>query len=189
MYLKFNNILAKHENYLLPAEYKEVEYVYTNGGNAVAYVEPVDNMKNLYVKLGIMKTNTETAEQGFFGIGSFLELYFLNGKINDYLSISLISPVSGSPVEPNTKIDVVALMQPHAVRGTSVLIGQYRINRFTFYGNIYYAQIIDANSGNMLLDFVPCRRVSDDVVGFYDRVTGLFYQNVGSGTFVAGPDK
>lgn len=36
-------------------------------------------------------------------------------------------------------------------------------------------------------EFVPCYRVSDGVVGLYDKVNGVFYTNLGTGTFGKGP--
>ena len=42
--------------------------------------------------------------------------------------------------------------------------------------------------GVKVLDLVPVVRLSDNEVGFYDRVTGEFLGNVGEGTLLAGPD-
>lgn len=50
---------------------------------------------------------------------------------------------------------------------------------------LYSFQISD---GNMLVrDFIPCIRISDNVVGLYDLQNNEFYTNKGSGTFIAGP--
>ena len=42
--------------------------------------------------------------------------------------------------------------------------------------------------GNIVMDFVPAKRNSDNAVGMYDMVSGTFYINAGSGTFTAGPE-
>lgn len=39
----------------------------------------------------------------------------------------------------------------------------------------------------LLGDFVPCKRVSDGVPGMYDAVSGTFFTNKGTGTFLSAP--
>ena len=48
---------------------------------------------------------------------------------------------------------------------------------------IYSCQIYD--NGVIVRDFVPCENENGEI-GMYDRVNDLFYQNAGSGTFIAG---
>ena len=49
-----------------------------------------------------------------------------------------------------------------------------------------YFKIID--NGNVVFHGIPARRNSDNVLGIYDTVSKTFKTNLGSGTFVAGPD-
>lgn len=37
-------------------------------------------------------------------------------------------------------------------------------------------------SGNLIRDLVPCERNSDKVIGLYDLVNNMFYENVGDNT-------
>ena len=53
-------------------------------------------------------------------------------------------------------------------------------------GKTYFYKLYDAN-GDLLRDMIPVRRNSDNVLGMYDRVTGTFFTNSGTGTFTAGP--
>ncbi|MBR6837984.1 MAG: hypothetical protein IKM94_00220 [Alphaproteobacteria bacterium] len=39
-----------------------------------------------------------------------------------------------------------------------------------------------------VINLIPAKRNSDNVVGMYDTVSGRFFTNAGSGTFVAGPE-
>jgi hypothetical protein len=41
---------------------------------------------------------------------------------------------------------------------------------------------------NLVRDYVPCYRKSDNVIGMYDLVNGKFYTNKGTGTFLKGND-
>lgn len=54
--------------------------------------------------------------------------------------------------------------------------GQMKLYYFKLYSN-----------GKLVRDFVPCKNASG-VAGFWDRVTGKFYQNSGTGSFTTGPE-
>lgn len=51
-------------------------------------------------------------------------------------------------------------------------------------GRIYSAQLF--TNGNLSHNYIPARRLSDNVLGMYDTVTGTFLTNAGTGTFTAG---
>ena len=55
---------------------------------------------------------------------------------------------------------------------------------YYFIGNIYRQQAYQ--NGVLVGDFIPAIRNSDNVVGMYDTVSGTFFTNAGTGTFVAG---
>ena len=40
----------------------------------------------------------------------------------------------------------------------------------------------------MIADYIPVKRNSDNVLGMYDTVSGTFFTNQGTGSFVAGPE-
>jgi len=41
--------------------------------------------------------------------------------------------------------------------------------------------------GDLIRDFVPCKRNYDNAIGLYDKANDKFYQNNGSGEIIAGP--
>ena len=51
---------------------------------------------------------------------------------------------------------------------------------------IYDLKFYEGDS--IVRNFIPARRNSDNVLGMYDTVSGTFFTNDGTGTFVAGPD-
>ena len=51
---------------------------------------------------------------------------------------------------------------------------------------IYYAKIWDDNN-SLVRDFIPVKDPSG-VVCLYDKVSGNFFYNAGTGNFIAGPD-
>ena len=51
---------------------------------------------------------------------------------------------------------------------------------------LYGCTITDMSTNTKLREFVPCYRMSDDVVGLYDLVSGTFFTNQGTGAFRKG---
>lgn len=56
------------------------------------------------------------------------------------------------------------------------------------YGSVKIHSVKQVDAGVTVLDLVPVRRLADDVLGMYDKVTGSFFTNQGSGTFTAGAE-
>ena len=52
-----------------------------------------------------------------------------------------------------------------------------------FTGWIYYLKIY--NAGSIVLNLLPAKRDSDEVIGMYDTVSGTFFTNGGTGVFTA----
>lgn len=57
--------------------------------------------------------------------------------------------------------------------------------RFGAMAKLYSCQIYD--NGTLVRDYIPCKNPSNKA-GLYDKVTGAFYGNAGTGDFVAGPE-
>lgn len=51
---------------------------------------------------------------------------------------------------------------------------------------VYRAKIYEGTT--LKMDFIPCYRKSDNIIGLYDLANGTFYTNAGSGTFIKGKD-
>ena len=51
---------------------------------------------------------------------------------------------------------------------------------------IYYCKIYDNNE--LVRDFIPTKRISDNVICMYDKITKQFFLNEGTGDFVPGPE-
>jgi hypothetical protein len=58
---------------------------------------------------------------------------------------------------------------------------------YTVKGAMYYAKIFNG-SNELVRNFIPARRNSDSVLGMWDTISGTFFTNSGSGTFIAGPE-
>lgn len=51
-----------------------------------------------------------------------------------------------------------------------------------------YGAWLKRDNNDLVLNLVPARRNSDNVVGMYDLVNNTFYTNGGAGAFIAGPE-
>ena len=60
------------------------------------------------------------------------------------------------------------------------------LGMYAFSGNVYYFSI--KKDGVLVGEFVPAKRTTDNQFGFYDRVSGNFFENSGTGAFVGGND-
>ena len=72
------------------------------------------------------------------------------------------------------------------------LFGNNNVDYQLGQGKIYEFIVIDLNSREYLLDFVPCRFMNenDEIEGgFYDLVSKTVFRNQGTGSFTIGPDK
>ena len=64
--------------------------------------------------------------------------------------------------------------------------GETTANKFYSKTRMYYLKFC-AQDGALLRDFVPCKRISDGVLGMYDVVSDTFFTNKGTGTFLSAP--
>ena len=67
--------------------------------------------------------------------------------------------------------------------GSNIVLFQH-YNRYQATMKLFDAKLkVD---GALVRHFVPCYRKSDDVIGLYDTINGVFYTNSGSGAFTKG---
>ena len=59
-------------------------------------------------------------------------------------------------------------------------------SRYDCNSKIYYCKVYDG-SDNLSREYIPAKRNSDGAIGMYDTVTNTFFENAGTGTFIAGP--
>ena len=103
------------------------------------------------------------------------------GKIYEIYANKNVLTVNGvSHTAEQAEFTATKSMCLGACDGYDTGVGNY------LHGRIYYAKIYD--NGTLVRDLVPCYRKSDGVIGMYDKVNHIFYQNAGTGTFGKGED-
>ena len=60
------------------------------------------------------------------------------------------------------------------------------MDNFAYY-KLYYFKVFNENNV-LILNLIPCYRLSDNTIGMYDMINDVFYTNSGSGAFIKGKD-
>ena len=198
----------------LPIAYQEVEYIKSTGTQYIdAGFAPTDETgAKLSFYKDFFSTETEN-QQAFFGALNdegnrpfAFRLYNLNWQTyfvdaSDPHSKSWVPfPITGS-VEMNFKNSRTCQLEQNGQKiqfSLSSLTYEWDSNLWIFAQNVgdthtvmwnarYCLKSMQITQGNDLIrDFVPCYRVSDNVAGLYDLVNDVFYTNAGEGTFIVG---
>ena len=103
---------------------------------------------------------------------------YRNGIFTDPLGNSIsLQPQSLSKVDAS-----IAVFGRHYIYHNNNTEGVNELGNVRVYSLKFF-------DGNVLVrDFIPCYRISDNEIGLYDTVNGVFYTNQGTGTFYKGPD-
>ena len=180
----------------LPTEYQEVEYIQSSG---TQYIDTgfVVNKSDSYV-LEIYGLFPSQA-QAYQGCNGYMQ-FFVSSKygINNESSISVGNrdtvriayanqtatlTVNGSQVESKSWA---------SYSGVNVKLGVLRMgdtNNSWFNGGAASGTIYGYKLWKdevLVSDCIPCYRKSDNIVGLYDLVNGVFYTNAGTGNFAKG---
>lgn len=125
--------------------------------------------------------------------GTTLDLYNIT-QINNRILYELINPnenqvqrkINGTLISPIVNKSVFSGTNPY-----TMLIGGFHNNSASFESrntNTQWYSVKIRNGLNLIRDFIPVKRKTDNKVGLYDLVEHKFYGNSGSGDFVAGPE-
>lgn len=187
----------------LPKEYQEVIYIQSSGTQYIdTRFKPNQDTRVVCKAICPVSTNTNwlfgvrngnaSAEFGFVASASGYYLACYNTSqvqfANSYNSSGTIDVDNNKGITTITANDITGSVT--GVSGTFncnynlVLFGGNTAGSVTCGTNtIYSCQIYD--NGTLVRDFVPCINPSN-IVGLFDLVSGTFYDNAGTGTFIAG---
>ena len=195
------------QDYYLPDEYTQLEYLESSGTQYIdtgykanqkteyevkfSYSKMIDSSNGFVLGARISSTEENlsmTCDSGTIFVGRGNNYASINSStiVNQKYKIKV---TENSIVKDGITINNTA----NDFEGT----GTYNVRLFgcinngvayrTFSGKIYYCKIWD--NGELVREFIPCRRNSDSVLGMYDRVNNVFYTNAGSGVFTAGSEQ
>lgn len=207
---------ANSPNFIsLPSEYQKVAYI---EGTGTQYINTnIIPTKNTQLNINFMVLNPQTSQypaalgtqnnsngQDCFALflGNATSTTFtVNGRVGHSGNICSTSPtcnyntiyhveMSFNKLVLNTTVNTGSLQWT-----TNLLYPMYLFVRnynnspmsttFTKY-RLYACQLY--NNDIPVRDFIPCRRLSDNELGLYDLVSGTFFTNQGTGTFLTNEE-
>ena len=185
----------------IPTTYTELGYIESSGTQWLRI--PPMNFGNQDVTVNAVFEPTMMSASGYhtiFGsIGYFQAGYGLNGSaynngftVAKFYSVGKKSSVTGilSTTAGNGKYFVdnvdTNTSKQFASHAYVYVFANGRGAESAAHGKLYKLDMVQ--NGNLIKNLVPAKRIQDGVVGMYDTIDGTFYTNIGTGTFIAGPD-
>lgn len=179
----------------LPSDYESLDCIICGSGSNYQSGFKIYNYKPRSGDYFLIITSppSTTSERAFFGYDGAYDGYYENDEIKAYGTLNKVSS-SRTTVSGVIKDETIYSFTSSVSSNTNPQIGYYRANSYRFDGKIYYAkayrELLDSTgtaTGNMktLVELVPCKRKSDDVVGMFDLVYQIFYPSTVGDPFTA----
>ena len=189
---------------ILPTGYTALEYLESTGTQYIDTGIAVNN--NIGISIDFQYSNSSTTEQALFGhvdpnfgfwrIRSEFGYGYKDGiGTTDKFIVEASELLQRHKLEFNfynnheIKFDNITKQLPHTIFSSNRTLYLFAYN----YGEAYAPSqsrvfFINITYGTELVrNFIPARRDSDNVVGMYDTISGQFFTNSGTGEFIAGP--
>jgi hypothetical protein len=185
----------------IPSDYQKVEYLDFDGAS---YFELPSKFKKGYLAEFYIEPLVLSGSQGFMGsvssTGNRYELYFDGSSYHCFVSSmyimsnvndSVLTTSNGSllSVSIGTKYYFSAFSYGNS-SANNITIGRHSTEWYKsrVYKFRLSCAIFPHSNAQTLFFLIPCRRKSDNALGFYDSKNNIFYTNQGTGTLIAGPD-
>ncbi len=187
---------------ILPLEYQQVEYIQNTGLQYIdtGYIDVAETR----VELDLEYTELYRGSTGIYYMGANAGNLLL---INDSGYMGVAGGGAGNNITPvvNERYNVILNRDENNLRSGIIngveIVGSMAnsnvFNKFLLFSlggaetsskiccKLYSCKIY--YKGEIVRDFVPCYRISDNEIGLYDKVNNVFYTNSGTGTFKTIP--
>ena len=176
---------------LLPSEYQGVEYIESTGTQWID--TGIAPGRNLTFDIGIANPSGACyiLTQGNYGLRVYNNTFtnFVYGKRFRVTSPSIVvntiyNVQGGDNFLIANGVNGTQESDSDSPSGNVILFSQERQEST---GKLYYCKLYDNDV--LVRNLIPCYRKSDNVIGMYDTINGVFYTNSGSGTFLKGNNK
>lgn len=195
------------------SEYTQLEYIESTGSQFIG-IDYIPKTLHTKYELGFMRTGTSgywnpiinSEEDVRFGI-----MCTIDGNNSSNYGQFHIGPAGSGfksvqfPISSDIKYDIIADKTGISLNGTKYSVsgvgdatGQWstyinhRLKTSTTFspeysiGRWYYLKVYEDD--DLIKDYIPARRKSDNVLGMYEQLEDKFYINSGTGNFIAGPE-
>lgn len=179
-------------SYRLPDAYEQLDYIIcpsfsASAGFSISDAMPGYTIIDFTVSL-IESTNSEIAFGGYNG-GNKYEFYVKNMTGAVFSNAIDLNGFSKS-MQINTPYRLISMGTNWAgISGIS--IGYFRIDAYIFKGRIHHVKLFNyenvgvGDTENVLYEFYPAKRKSDNKIGMYERVNDVFYSSTTGTEFEA----
>ena len=170
------------------AEY-EVEYgsdIQTiNGG----YIVGSHNTGSPYARNGGLYNNYRNVKGWELGYGDYYPNYPATITYDQKYKVEFQTIVGDAYLKVDGTTLVTDTRTTNMTANTAVMLftNQIGITQTKTIAKVFYVKVWDKD-GNLVRDFIPCYRKTDNAIGMYDLVNNVFYGNAGTGTFEKGND-
>jgi hypothetical protein len=205
---RFNRMftLGAKEQGILPSDYTQLEYIESTGTQWInTQTEIIPNKYDTIIDLTMGKcTNLINSENGIFGLCRYTGSSWLNYAGARWKTVTTLRGAWGTKYKDNT-VTQQDINYLHIEKDNTTFNGDL-LNNFPFDSSydipqsiflfattpqngktsairIYYCKISNTD-GKVLRELIPARRKSDNELGLYDTVKGIFLTNDGTGTFI-----
>lgn len=184
----------------LPDGYTQLEYIQSSGSQYINTGFKPNQDTKISITVDFPLSGTAWLYGGRTSAGSN-SLGFLCEGGNHY-RFDYASSINELATKPTGKFTIDSDKNKCYINGELVFTATYTtftspVNMYIFNNNnngslsggssakLYNCSIYD--NGVLIRSFIPCKNASG-TVGLYDSVNNQFYQNAGTGTFIAGPE-
>lgn len=195
--------LSTQDSSILPEEYTQVDYIEATGTQYIDTGVVINNTIGYDITL---KFNDYGGMFGRFVANEYKIIcqYFTTQQSETALTYGASSDNSGNTTYHLYDSNIYLNKANYKLQNKKLSINGTQVHTFTsnissswdktFWlfaqsgvmgkGRIYNAKL--SKDGNIVRNFIPCFRNSDNEVGMYDIVNNVFYTNIGTGDFIAG---
>lgn len=190
-----------------PSTYIFLEYIQNSGTQKIDTGVTITNGKRF--EIDVQLNSDSPTESSIMGTGGGYDTNFVSIRAGNYFSNNIFGFIKN--LKYYTPGNITKDAQRHLfvidLNNNKVRIDQYEAitdgttnssltwwigsymgstsSGFDWIGKYYGIKIYD--NEELIHDFIPAKRLSDNAVGMYDFVSGTFFGNAGTGTFIAGP--
>ena len=197
----------------LPSEYQQVEYIESTGTQYIDTGKFAPLNTDIYVRFQINDTTQSSSNNGaifggrsaqtsntctLFYLASTNPQYFRFDRANqttigkaNQISINNQSIYEFSYI--NNIATLKNLTENQEISSNIATPSTFTTNSLNLFavggGTIFKGKIFEWKyweKGELLQNFIPCYRKNDNVVGMYDTINNVFYENAGTGEFLKG---
>ena len=193
-------------DHILPKEYLPVEYIEANGTQWIDTGLKMNGDYTIYMdgyipegKSGVLvngyQSNSERQGVTFYANSNKYGFYWYGQGYTTNETLTSVGINLKNRFQVTQDKNGITLNQHHlnvtdtysgssGTSNTNIYIFNTDADSSYKYGAIYHAKIYDGS--REIRNFIPSYRKEDKVIGLYDTIEGIFYENAGTGTFLRG---